>query len=437
MELFSIFLHVIIMMIGLFVALLDYKLKNNKKLSVFMGANLVFIFIYGLIPIVMITNNFFVGKTDFYLVYMVDQNKEPYLFTAVLIIIGYLSMILGYYFSKPYRKKIVNVDVPEKFLRTFGFLLLVVSTISTLYIASSLGGILNSLKYITELREGETNVTSSIFLLLPLSIAAFLIFLSLQLKEFKWFSVSFLFLIVSFINSLYYVLIYGGRLPLALFLFILPMYYMDKHSKFNIKNMTVILIIGILLLNYLESFFDMVSGSEFATSGIFDNIPRLFAQFSFPYINSLKVHGFTYNNGEFRYFVDLISWVINYIPKNFSNFIGLKQIPPSYVVNSQNHLTTGIPTDIITFGYYQFALPGVIIITFLFGSIIGFFDKFLNTFNENVFIILAKVRIFQIISFFPMYADFEAFMRRRIDVVVIIFILILFSVRKGKVNQTD
>src|SRR5690606_10375669 len=118
---------------------------------------------------------------------------------------------------------------------------------------------------------------------------------------------------------------------------------------------------------------------------------RLFAQFSFPYINTLKVHEFTYGRGEFRYFIDFIGWIINYIPKEISSIIGLDLIKPSYLLNSENHLTQGIPTDIISFGYYQFALPGVIVVCFLFGGLIGWFDKLFNAVNQNYFIILAKI----------------------------------------------
>lgn len=434
MKQFALLVHAIMVIFGLIITIFEYKSKINKKLSIFMGVNLVFVFIYGIVPIILMTNNFFIGKTDFYLIYTVDQANEQYLFAIGIIFIGYLSMLIGYFSEKTSKKTPVNIEVPEVSLKIFGFLSLIVSSFSTIYTASTLGGIVNSLKYIVQLRVGQVRITSPVFLLLPLSITSFLIYLSLQIRKKSILSLEFLFLVVSFLNSIYYVLIFGGRLPLTLFMLIIPLYYLDKNNKVNIKNILLITVIGVILLNYLEDFFKLISQLDYNTKNVFNNIPRLIAQFSFPYINSLKVRKFTYNRGEFRYFVDFISWIVSYIPKKFSDMLGIEQIMPSYLLNSKNHLTKGIPTDIISFGYYQFALPGVIVVTFLFGKFIAYLDKIFDRTNLNTFMNLAKIRLFEILSFYPMYADIEAFMRRRVDVVLIIIILFLFS-RKEKNNK--
>ncbi len=427
---FAWIIHFILVVIGLSFGYYDYKKRNDKKLSIFMGANLLFVFIYGVIPLILMVNGFFIGKTDFYLISTIDIANESYLSTSILITIGYLSLIIGYLVGYPYRESKIKLNVRYNNLRIFGFILLVISALSSMYIASKLGGILQSLRYITSLRTGEVTVPSSIFLLLPLSITSFIIFYSIKIDRVKMTRIDKLLFIFSFIFSLYYILIFGGRLPFTLFLLLFPMLYMDSKSKYTIKNIAIIVIIGIIFLNYLEAFFNYISQGNYQTRSILDNIPRLVAQFSFPYINSLKVHEFTYSRGEFRYFIDFISWIINYIPKSMSSKIGLDQIPASYLVNSNNHLAKGIPTDIISFGYYQFALPGVIIISGLFGRAISYFDRVLRGNDSIGFIKLAKVRLFQIMIFYPMYADIEAFMRRRLDTVMLLIILVLFTPKK-------
>lgn len=437
-----IIVHTLIIVLGIYFIFYDYKRRNNNRLSIFMGTNSVFIFIYGLIPIILILNNFFVGKTDFFLIYTIDKQNEPYLFISVVILIGYICMLLGYFLSNPYKIYNYKLHIPKSYLKYFAFVLLLVSSFCVFYFSLSMGGFFNSFKYIEAIRSGNINIAGPIFLLLPVSIVSFLIYLSFQLDKLNLISVNFLFLLVSLVNSIYYLLIFGGRLPIALFILILPMYIMERKGKWGVKNLVLILFVGILSLNYLDSLFKLLSQSpeNIAVKSVFDNIPRLIAQFSFPYINTLQVHDFTYSTGEFRYFVDLISWVINYLPSSISNLIGLGQIPPSYTVNTYNHLmfdpsnpvAGGVPTDIVTFGYYQFGLAGVIIITFLFGLLVSWFDKFLNNSNQSSFITLAKIRLFQIISFYPMYADIEAFMRRRVDVVLIIVLLVLFSKKSQK-----
>jgi|SRR5690625_82343 len=433
----AIIIHTVIITLGVSLGIYDYKRRNNNRISIFMGINLIITFVYGLIPIILILNNFFVGKTDFFLIYTIDIENAPYFFASIITLIGYICIVIGYFLFNPYKKYDYKVVIPEIYLKYFAFALLIISSFSTIYFSLSLGGLFHSFKYIQDIRSGSINIAGPIFILLPLSIASFLIYLSFQMNKFNIFSLNFLFLLISIINSIYYVIIFGGRLPIALFILIIPMYYMDKRWKWSLRNLLLILIVGVLSLNYLNDIFDTLSESSesISTKGVFDNIPRLVAQFSFPYINTIQVHDFTYNNGEFRYFIDFISWVINYIPSSISSMIGLDQIPPSYLVNTNNYLlfdptnpaAGGVPTDIVSFGYYQFAVAGVIIVTLLFGLAVAWLDKFFNNSNQSTFINLAKIRLFQIISFYPMYADIEAFMRRRVDVVVIIIIIVLFS----------
>ncbi|CDO03671.1 hypothetical protein BN988_02189 [Oceanobacillus picturae] len=443
----AIVIHLFIIVLGISFVIYDYKRRHNNKLSVFMGTNLVFTFIYGLIPAILILNDFFVGKTDFYLIYTIDKENEPYLYISIVILIGYICMLLGYFLSNPYKRYKQKFYIPRRYLKYVAFSLLLVSSFCVFYFFVSMGGFINSFKYIEAIRAGNINIPGPIFLLLPVSIVSFLIYLSFQLDKVNIFSINFLFLLISLINSIYYLLIFGGRLPIALFILIIPMYIMERKGKWGFKNLFLIFIVGVLSLNYLDSLFKLLSQSsdDIAVKSVLDNIPRLIAQFSFPYINTLHVHDFTYSNIEFRYFIDLISWIINYLPSNIASVIGLDQITPSYTLNTENHLmfdpsnktAGGVPTDIVTFGYYQFSIVGVIIITFLFGLLVSWFDRFFNNSHQSTFITLAKIRLFQVISFYPMYADIEAFMRRRIDVVLIIVLLVLFSKKHGEDSSQD
>lgn len=444
MKEWALLVHLIIIFIGCFIFMYDYKKKKNRTLSIFMGSNAIFFFIFGIVPIVMIFNNFFVGKTDFYLIYTINYHNESYLFASLIILIGYITFLSTYLLSNPYKKCYVEYSISKKTLQIFGFITLLISLVSSLFIQISLGGIINSFKYIEIIRSGVSIIPSSIFLLLPISISSFIIYYSLHMEKKQIISFDFFMLIISLYVSIYYIVMFGGRLPFAMFILLLPMYYFDREKKWTIKNIAIIFIVGIFMLNYLENLFDILSKSEYSKRAIVDNIPRLFSQFSFPYINVLKVNEFTYNNGEFRYFIDYISWIINYIPSKIGDIIGLGKIIPSYAINTNHHLmfdpsnpvAGGIPTDIITFGYYQFALPGVIIVSLLFGKFIAYLDKFFNNTQNNIFFSLAKIRIFQVLAFYPMYADVESFMRRRIDVVILITIIVLFK-NKRKINENS
>jgi hypothetical protein len=442
---FSIVIHVVIILIGITSLIYDYRKRNGTALSLFLGANTIFLLIFGIIPIALILNNFFIGKTDSYLIQTINYENEPYLIAGIIILIGYFFLLFGYFTSKPYIRTNYIYRISEKTIYYFGYGLLFISTAVTVLFSITLGGPINSFQYIQLIRSNNIIISGPLFLLLPLSISAFIIYLSKLLKSKKVITINTICLLLSFFNSIYYVVIFGGRLPIALFLLIIPMYLMDNKNKISLKNVIIVCILGLLVLNYGENLLDHLSGNFYQTKGILDNIPRLVTQFSFPYINVLKVQNFTYDSGEFRYFIDFISWIINYLPSSIADVIGLGSITPSYAVNTFNHhmfdqnnpVAGGIPTDIITFGYYQFSLPGVIIITFLFGKLLARFDRiFLNS-KYDTFLSLAKIRVFQILSFYPMYADIEAFMRRRVDVVVLIIIIIIGICKemKGNINE--
>ncbi|MCR3955123.1 MAG: oligosaccharide repeat unit polymerase [Gudongella sp.] len=435
-------IHFAVIITGIVTLFYDYKQKSSASLSLFMGANTVFVFVFGLIPLILILNNFYIGRTDSYLIQTIDYENESYLSASLYILVGYTCMLCGYFLSKPYNIRKYEYKLSQKTANYYGYIILAISTVVTLLFMISLGGLLNSIQYIQLIRSNNLSISGPLFLLLPLSIVTFVIFLSKQLMLKKMYSINLLWLALSLFNSLYYVIIFGGRLPLVLFVLIIPMYIIDKRQKISIKNISIIFIVGLIVLNYGENLFDHLSGNIYQTRSILSNIPRNVTQFSFPYINTLKVHKFTYDTGEFRYFIDFISWIINYIPASISDAIGLGQITPSYAVNTYNHhmfdptnpTAGGVPTDIITFGYYQFALPGVIIISLAFGKILAIFDKIFFHSKRDVLLSIIKIRVFQILSFYPMYADIEAFMRRRIDVVVLLM-LVIFGVYK--VNKKE
>jgi oligosaccharide repeat unit polymerase len=425
-----ILIHILIIITGIYFFIYDYRKNKNNKLRLITGVNVILILIYGIIPIILYFNNFFVGKTDTHIIYTVNMSSEPFLFSATMILIGYLFILIGYFVSKPYRISKYSVKISNLKLKVIGLFLLMISVVSVYLVSSDLGGILNSLSYIQIIRSsgGAENISSVGFMLLPIGIAAFIIYLSFVIHEKRIFSWNGIFLLISSLNSFYYVLIFGGRLPLALFLLIPVLYYLDVKNSFKLKNMILLAILGFLLLNYLEPFFEYLSTGN-PIEAKFDSIPRLISQFSFPYINTLKVHDFTYTNDGFRYFIDLVSWIYNIIPNRIMDYLGGKVIPPSYLVNSINHGIGGIPVDIVSFGYYQFSIPGVIFISFWFGNLIGHLDKFLYSNKNNVLLTLMRVRLFEIITFYPMYADIEAFMRRRIDTVIILLIIVMISKR--------
>ncbi|MDU7215712.1 O-antigen polymerase [Clostridium sp.] len=425
-------LTIILIFLIIFIEL--FRKKDKGKLDILTGINLIYLFCFGIIQLIFI--NFDIRpklNTINPNLASIDFDNDRYWLAALVSTIGYMFLVLGYFWnSAKKRKKNVcyKYEINYKNIKIAAIFSFFIGVFANLkYIILIGGGILEPIRISQDLRYNAVLESSGyIRILQPLIILScmmyFVLYCEFKKKKFL------LFTILTYIISCYYLLTYAGRLPLFLFLVTIPLYYMEKNKKMNLVNMSKIFVVGLLILIFGEYVFDLINGiSNYSSFDFRTNIYRIIVQFSFPYINLLKVPVFV--ESGFRCFVDLFTWIINMIPSSILHLFGMNKVLASYQLNTNNFLSTeagGVPVDILTLGYYQLSIVGVIIFTFIFGRIARYFKDITSYCADIPVVRLLKVRMFLFLSLCVMYADIDVIVKRRIEY-WLFAIIILFSIK--------
>lgn len=414
-NIFTLILIVIIILVELL------RKKEKGTLDIFTGVNFVYLLCFGIIQIIFI--NFDIRpelNTITPNLASINFHYDNYGFTSMISLYGYLMILIGVYWNGIKRKN--NKKLKYKYIINYrriyvlAIITFLIGIFSNFRYLIMFGGISNSISLSQDLRFNAVLENSGyIRILQPIIILSNISFIVIyeRYRSKKYLA----FVLLTYIVSIYYLFTYAGRLPLFLFLVTIPLYIMEKNKEFTTKNIFIIAIVGLIIIVFGEYAFDYLSGkSVYVNLNIKDNINRLLVQFSFPYINLLKVNEFVKNTG-YRYFVDTFTWVINIIPNNILSIFKMGKITTSYQMNTANFFSQelgGVPVDIISLGFYQLSIVGVTLFTYIFGRIVGYFQKLTYKADSSLLIML-KVRMFIFLSMIIMYSDIDVIFKRRIE----------------------
>lgn len=435
-------LSIIVSIILGLLAIVSLKLDGQKGISLHKITCLTFMLCFSIVPIFIISSGNIVQFIEYEvpLYYSVDMENSNFLYASALSLLGFSGYLLGYKFNKIKNCNTIGFRYHEnhKKIRIAGHLFFAISLFSIVAYVYYVGfsNVVLNLQRFRFHTPGQIGVLRRF---MPLISVAFLCYYYLsksRLIKYKALAVT------SFIIGLfYYVLINAGRLPLMSFIAIVPMYkILNNKIKISKVKMVYLAIVGVFILLLANPIFDYIAYGkkiELNEISLFTATSKVLLSFSFPYINLLNVKSFTYFAGEFRYFIDFFTWMINIFPSFITNAIGIDKVLSSWEVNTLNYGSQnwgGIPTDIITFGYYQFAYPGVLITTFLYGYIICYFDK-IQTYKQPFYTLL-KVKLLFFLPFIVMYADFEQIMIARIDYILPIIIFVMINKKERLKTRT-
>ncbi|MBJ9983223.1 oligosaccharide repeat unit polymerase [Bacillus sp. S70] len=446
----TVFCIILIIVIVVFEARRPKKNINNR-FDLLSGINVIYVFCYGIIPICLLNLDF--SMLSNHILDSLDMEKENFLFASVLSIIGYVSILVGYYYKnivckltrKPikYNDSLYNqsksYNVSKFSMVVFTILIFAIGSVSLIQYVNNLGGFSQAIRVAEVLRMyTDTNKFSNPYavMLMPLIIASCTMFYVLNKLEHSLLAkiIYQAMFIVTFTMSIYYYLLNAGRLPLFIFLssFIILGYIM-KEKKSIKANLSIIIVVllGVFILQNLDDLFSYLAFDTVNKEDVsaLDKFKKNILEFSFPYVNLVKVHSFTYPDGTFRYFVDYFTWLVNIIPTSILNVFGADKVMSSHLLNTANYNLVniaGIPVDLVSLGYYQFSVPGVVITCSLFGVIATSVEDFLQKFTHPAFMLI-KIRIMYLCIFCVMYADPDVIARGRLDVTIIILFLVLFS----------
>ncbi|MCU9816213.1 O-antigen polymerase [Paraclostridium sp. AKS73] len=376
------------------------------------------------------------------------NNDKQFLSTLLLCALGYICIVAGFYYKNlvyfMLNKKNIKIDsekyysIDEKVVAISAIITFIISTASLCIYTIKLGGISNTLESAELYRMYGADQISGSFIkvFFPLIIASCNLYYILKIDNKSKNSYKIMFIITAII-SLYYLLINAGRMPVFLFLatFIVFKILKDNKSRYIVP----ILIIGIIGVKYLDVLFGYLAyGSSFTgikiveNKTLIDSVKDFAIEFSFPYINVFNVVKFA--EGSFRFFIDYIMSVIQFLPDLIFFKLGFGSPVMLHEINTANHqVNAGIPVDVISYGYYQIGIIGLIIHTFLFGVISRFLNN-LSTRKGNYIYIFLRAKLLILWGFNVMYSDIDTFIRGKLDLIIFIFIVLVFS-KQYRLNE--
>lgn len=261
--------------------------------------------------------------------------------------------------------------------------------------------------------------------LLPVST---ILFLYLILNRKKWLD-KFLFCISLCLSTVY--LIYNaGRSPIIRFLIVFLYMIISKKRK---RVWTIILIISVFalpLLDFLDSIFIYFATNIWEFKEI--NFLLYLRQFSQPTQLQFNLAELVDIYG-YRFFKDFLTDVLSFAPGVY--FEMSFENTSEFMKGTNWRSVGGTPNDVLTYGYIQLGISGVIIILFFWGLVMGFIDRMLmktpKSRSRDLLTVVTAVHVFAIVS----AADLYPIVKYNPILPVLFLIYISYSRRLKKIKK--
>ncbi|EEG77492.1 O-antigen polymerase [Dethiobacter alkaliphilus] len=436
--------------------LLAESVRNQKRFQIdlLFGVSIIYAICFGIVPIFIFSVDL-TYYSDMHWIRRIPLNDTGYLLASITSFFGYAAIITGYYTAKKVRitkksqtqtakdskeKSETSSFFPEKKVAVIAMFLFILGTLSLLIYVNSIGGIKTALETATLYRSGRGPVSSRwLFLknLAPVVMIASYIFYVLMYekrKKRKYYTMMFG---LSFVISLYLLMLLSGRLSMVRYIVIFPLFgvlYKNRgQGKFIIFSTVValaIIIFGNPLFRAFSNpnqFFYYLQSWEINIG----EISRLvLMEFSFPYINLVNLLTVG-REVSFRFFSDIFIGTATLLPQSL---LGI-QLPDTLSRVNTNYFGTfgTIPVDLLSFGYYSLSLPGVIIVTFTFGVIIRIFDSIFPPQKTALESILRAAWIV-FLSFRVMYGDISLVMQGGFELFVGTILIVMIRKKYQEKN---
>ena len=431
-----------ILIITIYVLILIFALallrRNNRVRTVNLYSGFIFgiVLYYIIVPIVsLIFREELIERYPELRIYIFSSDFST-LLPIILITSTVIFFTVGYEAAYGKKKKLnqyfENVNLNSiKLISHFTF---VVGIISFALFISGFGSLTNAMRYAEMNRSFSVSLADLIdyrlsLLFIPsrmITVAPFLYFY--QLKNTKKLSPRILF-VISFIVSIFYFLFNAGKGPLLAFLLPFGYVILKKFKKNAWRYVVALGLLSLPLLEVLDRLFLFLADGYWRNKGI--DFLKLFYQFIHPFRNISNVVHIT-NEFGYRFFKDFITGPLNLMPG--VNFEKSYEITSRFYFGDMWKSIGGVPNDLITFGYLQANILGVVIFSLLVGYLFGVIDKHLRNLNYGT----AKELITSllIISAFRLIpnADIEPFLRSNFIMILIPIAVIRYS-KKNRLNR--
>lgn len=369
--------------------------KHSHFVGMLAGMLACMILVYCIIPILILllkdlfwTNNIVYGFDDLYSFIFGRTKNTNYVRLFINYSVGIIGLYFGYKSSIGHKKTDYSFDGTcyyGKLFHKVAVYSLIIGGLSLMVYVYALGGLGTSLTMGNQLRGFSSEVQVDSFLTL-FKVPATIIQLAFYVSAVSFFTPKWKFpgnlivMIISLLLTIIYMLINAGKTNvLILFLFIFFLYF--RRTR---RNPWPLLLVGMLLsvplLGMLDYIFDHLAfGDE---SGIDSNIPfglsvlMYIRSFSYPFQIELHINDIVDKYG-LLYFQNFITDPLSFFPgiafpasfENTSEFFG----------GYNWREVSGLPNDILSFGYLNLFFIGTFIHVYIWGKIAGYVDRWMAT----------------------------------------------------------
>ncbi len=327
-----------------------------------------------------------------------------------------------------------NIGFENKALSTAALIIFIIGCVSFLVFIYGCGGISRMLSLAEISRSHVDSITnygvskvytyfSLLAAFIPLSNILYTAKLYLQTDPAKL-RTKFMFVFTLLMTVLYF-LYNAGRAPMLLHGILLTFLFLKKRVKHPWLVILCLAVIGLPLLDYLDSLFIYFNTGELAE--INTNYIKYLTEFSDPAILTRNMNSILTEYGPqfFKYCItDIISLFPGVsMPMSYS-------IVSEYIRGSQWSMLGGIPTDVITYGFLQLGMIGVFFTMLFWGSLFSWIDsligKIINKEVRTVFSVALATSVFTIAA----SCDLYVILQRNINFVFGVAVLVYLNSRK-------
>lgn len=374
---------------------------RKRTVGVFSMVFFILLLYYEIIPIIFFCSN--VDKLASKELLVRECSIEQFLLAELCIIIFSFVFYVTYHRYNRIRNNVsyeVNEEKLDKWLLRLGLISFFIGSLAFFIYVSAFGGIsawyskaniIRSFAYSSD--KYISHFASIMVIPAKMLLASPLLLHAVMLKKRKiWLRIVF---IISVVLSFIFLLGNAGKTDIIIFLLCFAIPFFKRFMRHPWRFTIVTGIIGIPCLELLDAVFDYITYGQWVVEET--NILYTLRQFAYPYCDVLYMSDIV-NKFGLRWGKDFITGVLNVVPGlNFE----ASYIPVSAFFGGESWtFNGGTPNEIITFGYQQLGIIGVVLIAIIFGIICGKIDKVVETISfDNIYAVFTTAIIMNMFTY--------------------------------------
>jgi len=398
---------VVALLLGTIIVGHEYlRTEKRSQFDFLMGASTIYFVCYCIIPIYIQS----LEDTDLHFwnwIFRLSFSRGEYLLASLLTLIGYLSILAGYYatsytrLNKRFRyqseQKNSSLVIPRSIHVTLaiGFALIGLGSLA-IYV-NEIGGLEVLVRAVGLFRNQKEAYSNFGFLIkvAPFTSISSYLFWDLFATS-KWgvhktlYGLGFSLTFLSAVLGLYGI---GGRVQFVFYLFSFVLYASFRRGKIPLLHLlgggslfVIVMLFGKELINLNVYVTDDLIGDawEEISTDPFAGLRKILLEFVFPFVSLANVVQLVPNELGYRWFFDLPLGIAYLLPKPL---LGLT-LPPTVSMVHEESINAPIPIDLLSFGYTSIGVMGPLLVSMLYGMVLSLADSYFPAQGNRTLVLL-------------------------------------------------